>query len=108
MVGVCLAGIGLLHIIGALGPVNALGDDLLAADALLYLLAAYFAFWALRIDPMQQALRHEKVADGLFLSALTLMVVICLILVYAVATVKPSTSPVALENSPISQNDHYS
>ncbi len=88
MVGVCLAGIGLLHIIGALGTVNTLGDDFLAADALLFLLAAFFSFWALRIDHMKQALRHEKVADVLFLLALTLMVFICLILVYTVTTVK--------------------
>jgi hypothetical protein len=47
MVGVCLAGIGLLHIIGALGPVNALGDDVLAADALLFLLVAFFSFFGL-------------------------------------------------------------
>ena len=86
MVGVCLGGIGLLHIIGALGPVNHLGDDLLAADALLYLLAAFFSFWALRIDHVQQALQHEKIADALFLLALTLMVGVCLILVYAVTT----------------------
>lgn len=87
MVGACLAGIGLLHIMGALGRVSVLGDDLLAADALLFLLAAFFSFWALRIDRVEQALRHEKVADVLFLLALTLMVLICLVLVYAVTRV---------------------
>jgi hypothetical protein len=88
MVGACLTGIGLLHIMNSLGRVSAIGNDLLAADALLFLLAAFFSFWALRIDHINQALLHEKMADVLFLLALTLMVLVCIILVYTVTKVK--------------------
>jgi hypothetical protein len=42
----------------------------------------------LRIDHINQALLHEKVADVLFLLALTLMALVCLILVYAVTKIK--------------------
>ena len=84
MVGVCLGGIGLFHILGTLGRISTIGDDMLAGDALLFLLACFFSFAALRIDHMGWALRLEKVADALFLLALTLMVLVCIVLVYAV------------------------
>lgn len=88
MVGVCMAGIGLFHIMGALGRVSAVGNELLAGDALMFLLACFFAFWALRTDHTGWALRLEKVADVLFLLALSLTVLVCGVLVYAV-TITP-------------------
>lgn len=88
MVGVCMAGIGLFHIMNALGRVSLVSDELLAADALLFLLACFLSFWALRTDHLNWALRLEKVADALFLLALTLIVLVCGVLVYAV-TITP-------------------
>lgn len=85
MVGVCMAGISLFHILNALGRFRVLGDDLLAADALLFLLACFAAFWALRTGHPSFGVIMEKLADTLFLLALTLMVLICGLLVYAVA-----------------------
>ncbi|QSA98892.1 hypothetical protein [Methylococcus sp. EFPC2] len=85
MVGVCMGGIGLFHIIRSIGKVNYVSDELLAADSLLFLLACFTSFWALRTHHLSFAITLEKVADGLFLLALSLMVGVCILLVYAVS-----------------------
>lgn len=85
MVGVCMGGIGLFHIIHSIGRVNYIGDELLAADSLLFLLACFTSFWALRTSHLSFAITMEKVADTIFLVALSLMVGVCVLLVYAVS-----------------------
>ncbi len=87
MVGVCMGGISLFHIINSIGRVSILGGELLAADALLFLLASCAAFWALRTTYIARSLALEKVADGFFLAALACMVAVCALLVYAVSAV---------------------
>ena len=87
MVGVCLAGISLFHIVNSLGRITILGSDFLAADAFLFLLACVASFWALRTSHPNFVIPLERIADGLFLLALTLMVGVCGVLVYAVTAV---------------------
>jgi hypothetical protein len=71
-------------------------DDLLAGDALLYLSSCILSYTALRTRTVRRMHRVERVADGLFLLAMVLMVGICLFITYALATGSASgpSSPV--------------
>jgi len=86
MVGVCLTVIGLIRIVITLQNVDTLADDLLAGDALLYLTSCILSYSALRTRKVRRMHRVERVADGIFLLAMVLMVAICLFITYALAT----------------------
>lgn len=77
MIGVCLTGIGLLHVANTLRQISTLADELLAVDAILFLGCCLTAFLSFRIsrDVVQRRLR--KTADAMFFFGLLLMVVIC-------------------------------
>ena len=83
MVGVCLTVIGLFRVIGQLKNVSSIGDDLLVIDALAFLLSCILSYYALR--RRRRGRRHliERIADAVFLAALSLMVVICGLITYA-------------------------
>jgi small-conductance mechanosensitive channel len=85
MVG-CTTMIGLIRIVITLGKFDTIADDLLAADALVFLLACFFSYWALRTRQKQRMHKAERVADLLVLAGLALMVVVCLVFVYAVTS----------------------
>lgn len=83
LVGVCLTVIGLLHVVTAATQVATLGDDLLAGDATLFMLACLLAYWALRARSTRRMHRLERLADGLFLTGLLLMTVVCAVVTWA-------------------------
>lgn len=85
MVGVCLTVIGLIRVVITFGRTNTLADDLLAADALLFLLTCILAYGAIRARQRARMRRLERVADAIFLLAMSLMVVICCFITYAIA-----------------------
>jgi len=86
MVGVCLTVIGLIQIINAVKKSGTLADDLLAVNALLFLVSCLSAYWALRTRAARRMHRVERFADGVFILAMTLMVFICGLIVYAVSS----------------------
>jgi hypothetical protein len=88
MVGVCLTVIGLLRVVITLRKADTLADDLLALDAILYLVACISSYCALRTRSAQRMYRLERFADIVFLTALTLMVGTCAFVVYAIALLK--------------------
>src|ERR1044071_8170014 len=45
MVGVCLTVIGLIRVVITLGRADTLADDLLAGDALLFLISCLLSYW---------------------------------------------------------------
>ena len=77
LVGVCLTGIGLLHIARRLGPLGRLAEQLLSLDAAVFLVACGTAFVALRQGHPGRRQRLERVADWLFLCGLILMAGVC-------------------------------
>lgn len=85
MVGVCLTVIGIIQIVIATRKADTIADDLLAADAVLFLIACVSAYWALRTRSIRRMHRLERFADGVFLVALLFMVVVCGFIVYALA-----------------------
>ena len=85
MVGVCLTVIGLVRVVITLGKADTLADDLLAGDALLFLVSCLLSYGALRSRGARRIYRVERVADGIFISAMIVMVAICAFLTYAIS-----------------------
>jgi hypothetical protein len=82
LVGVCLTVIGLFKLILRAKYAGTWADDLLFIDALLFLITCGLAYWALRTRSIRRRHRAEKIADVLFLVALTLMTAICALVTY--------------------------
>ncbi len=90
MVGVCLTVIGLIRVVITLGRADTLADDLLAGDALLFLIACLLSYWALRSRSLRRMHRLEKIADGIFILAMIGMVIVCALITYTIsAPVRP-------------------
>ena len=85
MVGVCLTVIGLIRVVITLGTVDTLADDLLAADALLFLTSSLLSYWALCSRGLRRMHRIEKIADGIFIVAMIGMVVVCALITYTIS-----------------------
>ena len=85
MVGVCLTVIGLIRVVITLGRADTLADDLLAGDALLFLISCLFSYWALRSRGLRRMHRLEKVADVMFIVAMIGMVIICAVITYTIS-----------------------
>jgi len=86
MVGVCLTVIGLVRVVITLGKADTIADDLLAGDALLFLVACFLSYAALRSRGVRRMHRLERIADGAFILAMIVMVAICAFLTYAIST----------------------
>lgn len=85
MVGVCLTVIGLVRVVITLGKADTLADDLLAGDALLFLVSCFLSYAALRSRGVRRMHRLERVADSVFIVAMIVMVGICAVLTYAIS-----------------------
>jgi hypothetical protein len=84
MVGVCLTVIGLVRVVITLGKADTVADDLLATDALLFLISCFLSYAALRSRGIRRMHRIERAADAVFILAMIVMVAICAFLTYAV------------------------
>ena len=84
LVGVCLTVIGLIRVVVATLNVDTIADDLLAADALLFLVSCLLAYWALRTRTTRRMYRVERAADATFIVGLLLMTAICGVITYAI------------------------
>ena len=85
MVGVCLTVIGLIRIIISIRKIDTFADDLLAVNAVLFLVACLTAYTALRTRNTQRMARLEHAADAIFLVAMTVMVVACIFITFSIA-----------------------
>jgi uncharacterized membrane protein YqjE len=85
MVGVCMTVIGLIRVVITLGRADTLADDLLAGDALLFLVSCLLSYWALRSRSLRRMHRLEKIADGIFILAMIGMVIVCALITYTIS-----------------------
>ena len=83
MVGVCLTVIGLVRVVITLGKADTLADDLLAGDAMLFLVACLLSYAALRSRGLRRMHRMERSADIVFIVAMIVMTAICTFITYA-------------------------
>ena len=84
MVGVCLTAIGILRLIASQTSVQSVGDDLLAIDALVFVLCVCLAFWSFKTRHHRTRQRLRVFVDSLFLFGLAGMGGICAIIAYAI------------------------
>ena len=85
MVGVCLTAIGILRLITTQTRVETIGDDLLAADAVVFMVYCFISFWSFKSRTARLRHRLRLIIDGLFMLALTIMVLVCALIAYAIA-----------------------
>jgi hypothetical protein len=83
LVGVCLTVIGLIQISLHLQPGDTPADDILAVDAVLFLLACFLAYGSLRSRSRTRRRTLERMADACFLFALCIMTLVCSTLAFA-------------------------
>lgn len=83
MVGVCLTGIGLLHVSVVIGRRAGVADDLLAIDSLLFLVATLASYFSLRSLDHRRLHAMERVADATFIAAMLLLTGACFVITYA-------------------------
>jgi hypothetical protein len=84
LVGVCLTVVGLIRVVISTSKIETVTDDLLAADAVFFLLSCLLSYWALRTRSLYRMYRVERVADAIFLVGLILMVLVCSLVAYAI------------------------
>lgn len=83
LVGVCLTVIGLIRVVTATTKVGTIADDLLAADATLFMVSCVLSYWALRVRNVRRMHRIERAADAIFLLGLLLMTTVCGVITWA-------------------------
>ena len=83
MVGVCLTGIGLLHVTITFRARQTIADDLLSIDALIFLIATLSSYFALRVQGVRRLHWLERVADATFISAMLLLTAACFLITYS-------------------------
>ena len=83
MVGVCLTAIGILRLVAVQAQVESVGDEFLAADAVLFVTCCFISFWSFKTRQPKLRQRLRFLVDALFMIALVLMVVVCAIIAYA-------------------------
>lgn len=85
MVGVCLTGLGLLHI-GIVGGRRAgVADDMLALDALIFLVSTLASYMSLRRLNYRRLHRMERIADVAFIAAMLVLTGVCFVITYALS-----------------------
>lgn len=85
MVGVCLTAIGILRLVTSQTRVETIGDGLLAADAVVFMLCCFISFWSFKTKNLRLRQLLRLIIDGLFMLALTIMVIVCAVIAYAIA-----------------------
>ncbi len=84
LVGVCLTAIGLLRLLTHHTQVATVADELLAADAVLFMVCCFLSFWSFKTETPRRRLVLRRVIDWLFMVALFSMVVVCALIAYAI------------------------
>ena len=82
MVGVCLTVIGILNVITTFKKIDTFGDEITALDAIVFLGSCIIAYVAIKTKERKRRLLLERVPDGVFLTGLALMAVVCIFIVY--------------------------
>ena len=83
LVGVCLTVIGLIKISGHLQKLSTLADEILAWNAVLFLVSCFISYLSLMTRRELTKRTLERIASAIFMIALLLMVVVCSIFVRA-------------------------
>lgn len=85
MVGLCLSSIGILRLLAHASGIETIGDELLAAAAVLFMLCCFSSFWSFKAkgEHIRPLLRRTN--EGIFILSLAIMVVVCVLIAYEIA-----------------------
>lgn len=86
MVGVCLTAIGLIRVVITIRHMGTLVDDLIAMNALLFVISGLLSYWGMRSRKIGRPHAIEAIAEKVFIAAMILMGIACLALVYGINT----------------------
>lgn len=87
MVGVCLTVIGIIRVVISIQNADTVADDLLATDAMLYLMSCLLAYTAMRTRSERRWIAMERAADVFFILALALTAVVAGVITWAVSAI---------------------
>ena len=82
MVGVCFTVLGIFSIFQVIKKMQTLIDEFITIDAVFFLASCFLSYMAIRAKDRKRRFRLEKIADVIFLIALTFIVVIAILLVF--------------------------
>ena len=85
MVGVCLTAIGILRLVASQSEVQSIGDELLAIDAVIFVVCTILSFWSFKTGDRNRQRILRMAVDVIFMLALVGMVGVCAIIAYALA-----------------------
>ncbi|HTI51306.1 MAG TPA: hypothetical protein VL475_10155 [Planctomycetaceae bacterium] len=83
MVGVCLTAIGLIQVMEHLQNALTFCDEILVFDALLFLNACVFSYWALHHRFRNHYRRLRLTVDTLLMLGIVMMVIVCGMIAYS-------------------------
>lgn len=84
MTGICVGLLGAVNAFARSRNIETLADDVLAMNALMFLVCCYLVVWGLRTGSRRTTATLLRVVETLFLAAMTLLVAIGFFVVYAV------------------------
>lgn len=84
MTGICVGLLGAVNAFSRSQKIETVADDVLALNALLFLVCCYLIVWALRASSRQVTARLLTLVEYLFLGAMSLLVTIGFFVVYSV------------------------
>lgn len=84
LVGVCLTVIGIVNIISNNKRHETIIDDILAVDAIVFLVCCLLAYFSIKMEDRVKRLKLELVVDKIFLTGIFVMVIICFLIIFKV------------------------
>ncbi|MCC7325215.1 MAG: hypothetical protein IT521_00230 [Burkholderiales bacterium] len=82
LAGLCIAALGFMEFGSPEAAYRTLADEVIAFDAMLFVGCVYLILWALRTHSLRRARMLGRVIDGVFLIALTTMLLAATYIVY--------------------------
>lgn len=84
MTGICVGLLGAVNAFARSRNIETLADDVLAMNALMFLICCYLVVWGLRTGSRRTTARLLRAVETLFLASMTLLVAIGFFVVYSV------------------------
>ena len=84
MTGICVGLLGAVNAFSRSRNTETVADDVLALNALMFLVCCYLVVWGLRTGSRRRTARLLAAVETLFLAAMTLLVLIGFFVVYSV------------------------
>jgi hypothetical protein len=82
LAGLCIAALGFMEYGSPEAVYRTIADEVIAFDAMLFVCCVYLILWALRTHSLRRARMLGRVVDGVFLIALTTMLLAAAYIVY--------------------------